>query len=69
MKYYLAEELEGRLTKWYDAGHPIKVDKRVIKKFLTQNFTTIYEKEVYVKRERWGGDRSYAAVYYVGKKR
>jgi hypothetical protein len=67
-KYYFVEELEDRLLNWYDAGHPIKVDRRIIKNYLAQNFAPIYENSVRVNYQRWEEDRSYDALYYVGKK-
>lgn len=67
-RYYSAKELRNELRYEYDAGHPLKIDCKLVDNFLSQNFDPILSKIVHFKRYKWGADRSYDGIYFIGKK-
>lgn len=67
-RYYSTKELRHRLHYEYDAGHPLKADRKLVDDFLFQNFDPILSKVIHFKRAKWGGDRSYDGIYFIGHK-
>lgn len=63
---YDAADLAENLRHEYDAGHPLRVDRAVIDRFLTDNFTPVLSRVVRFERTKWGADRSYDGVYFIG---
>lgn len=67
-RYYSANILHEQLNYEYDASHPLKIDRKIVDNFLSQNFAPILSKVVHFKREKRGGDRRYDGVYFIGRK-
>lgn len=67
-RYYSAPDLAASLAAEYDAGHPLRIDQSVIDGFLSENFNSLYLRTVRFERHKWGGDRSYDGIYFIGRK-
>ncbi|MFN0111788.1 MAG: class I SAM-dependent methyltransferase [Blastocatellia bacterium] len=66
-KYYFHEQVSKQIMRQYDAGHPLRVDKRVVDYFLEQTFVPLFKQ---VKREERVVDDidiSFDSIYYIGK--
>jgi hypothetical protein len=68
-RYYHAEALRASLRDEYDAGHPLKLDREVIDRFLDEHFEPLFRAVVRVERFKWGGDRSYDGVHFIGTRK
>lgn len=67
-KYYDAQATEARLASHYDAAHPLQVDRSVIDRFLTENFSPLFYRVVRVASEFTGRDMSADYYYYIGRR-
>lgn len=63
-----AEELSTLLRYRYDAGHPLRVDQKVIDSFLSENFNTLFYKKNHVTTKK---TRSFLTdwdeIYFIGE--
>jgi SAM-dependent methyltransferase len=66
---YAAADLSQSLRGEYDAGHPLRIDRRVIDGFLSDHFTARFSRTVRFERHKWGADRSYDGLYFIGSRR
>ena len=66
-KYYDHAKIAENAKKVYDAGHPLRVDRKVIDDFLNAKFVTVFKKDSRVEYWFEGEDFSYDAFYFVGK--
>jgi SAM-dependent methyltransferase len=67
-KYYEDTHISEQLrTILFDAGHPLRIDRKVIQDFLTRNFKSIYLKHEQQEHRFEDLDLSYEAVYFIGE--
>ncbi len=69
-KYFDHDDVASFVRTYYDAGHPLRVDRRVLSEFMQRNFERLYEKVVPVD-ERIAGETTvhYDEFYFVGRRR
>lgn len=65
-KYFSKEELEDKINKWYDSGHPLRVQGKLLQEFLDKNFITLLSKITYFKIFKRGLDLSQYGFFYIG---
>jgi len=68
-KLYRANEVQMLLQKLHDAGHPLRVDRLVIDRFLGERFTSSMHAEYRVENEFRGLPINYQELYYIGCKK
>lgn len=68
-KYYAHRSVEMGLDSYYDAAHPLQVDRHVIDEFLPENFDQVFLKVGALKSFWLGEESSQDTLYYIGKKR
>jgi SAM-dependent methyltransferase len=68
-KYFDHEGVASFVRTYYDAGHPLRVDRGVLSEFMQRNFERLYEKVVPVD-ERITGETTvrYDEFHFVGRK-
>lgn len=68
-KFYDHQLIEESLKTGYDAAHPLKVDRKIIEKFLYNNFETVY-KRVQTNSYNFEGDTIvWDDIYFIGKRK
>lgn len=68
-KYFNEKELENIINRWYDCGHPLRAQGKIIQEFLDNNFTSLLKRIQYFKRYKRGMDASYNGLFYIGYKK
>ena len=67
-KYYYAEEVTQLVNGYYyEAGHPLMVDQKVLDQFLDDNFEAIYRKTLTKSNPTVKALPSYTGIFYIGK--
>ena len=61
-KIYSAAQEAETISRYFDAGHPLKVDYSVIRQFLDAHFVPTWDAEKNLRE----GDDEYRAFYYIG---
>jgi SAM-dependent methyltransferase len=68
-KKYDGEEVYNMLKdQYYEAGHPLMVDFKLIRNFLDQNFKPLFEKTITEKGEEESLELEFDTFYYIGEK-
>lgn len=67
-KIFSIEEIKQDLENTYDAGHPLRINKEHLIKFLKDNFQKVYWKIERIQIYRKDRDLSQTEFYYVGRK-
>lgn len=62
-------DIKNALANSYDAAHPLKVDKNLIRHFLEANFTTIYEKTQTTSAIFGGEEHLSEDLYFIGMRK
>jgi len=68
-RYYDHEQVAQSVRHWYDAAHPLKVDRHVLDSFLQTHFEPVYQRidtEHFTFKEI---DFSFDTLYYIGRRR
>jgi len=68
-KIFSIEEIKQDLENTYDAGHPLRINKKHLIKFLKDNFQKVYWKTKMIPNYRKDRDLSHTYFYYVGVKK
>ena len=68
-KYYYHERVAQEVGRLYDAGHPLRVDRKVVDDFLDEHFTPVFKKIGHKESKIQGVDLGHDTVYFVGKLR
>lgn len=68
-RYYNHDEVSESIQYQYDAAHPLKVDRRVIDKFLDTNFTPLYHHIGTEHMSFRDSEISYDTLYFIGRKK
>jgi SAM-dependent methyltransferase len=67
-KLYDSEKVKNELMIGYDAAHPLKVDSKIIEKFLDNNFRQIY-KRIQSNSINIDGEKiTWDDIYFIGEK-
>lgn len=64
---YEARDVKRFAKKTYDAGHPLRVDRRIIDKFLSSCFIPLMRSEYLVERKFHGVPLRYYELYFMGR--
>jgi SAM-dependent methyltransferase len=68
-KLFEEDEINNSLENSYDAAHPLKVGRKLIFSFLTDNFQTVY-KRIQTNSNYFGGEYHYSDdLYFIGKRK
>jgi SAM-dependent methyltransferase len=67
-KIFSIEEIKEDLKNTYDAGHPLRINKEYLMKFLEDNFRKIYWETKMIQNYRKNRDLSKTEFYYIGEK-
>jgi SAM-dependent methyltransferase len=65
-KLYEHDKIQELAENSYDAAHPIKVDRRVIEKYLNDNFNSIYKRVQYNSAFFEGEKIQWDDMYFIG---
>lgn len=68
-KYYYHERVSEDVKRFYDAGHPLRVDRRVVDDFLDSTFSPLFKKVGKKESSLAGVDLDYDSLYFIGKLR
>jgi len=66
-KYYDYAETARNAKRIYDAGHPLRVDRKVVGDFINTKFSTVFKKDRRVDYWFEGEDLGYDAFYFIGR--
>jgi hypothetical protein len=66
-KYYYHDQVSRDVSRLYDAGHPLRVDRSVVDDFLDSTCTPIYRKIGRKESRVAGVDLGHDTLYFVGK--
>jgi SAM-dependent methyltransferase len=67
-RLYDAAQVQALAAHLYDAGHPLRVDRRVINAFLDENFTRLHRSERAVRHVFRGVEQAGDELYYIGRR-
>jgi len=67
-KIFNLDQIKQNLKNTYDSGHPLRVDKKYLMKFLKDNFRKIYWRTQKIETYRGNRDLSHMKFYYIGEK-
>ncbi len=68
-KYYDHEQIRNTAKNSYDAAHPLRVDRKVIEKYLQENFEVVYKRIQANSMIFEGENILWDDLYFVGKKK
>lgn len=68
-KLYAAGRVAEDAHRHYDAGHPLRIDRRLIEQFLAANFEPDFRREVVLRDEYHGFDIEEETIYFIGRRR
>lgn len=68
-KLYNHEKVKNAVKTGYDAAHPLKVDEKVIDKFLNGNFEVVYKRIQTNSMFLEGEKQLWDDIYFIGKRK
>jgi SAM-dependent methyltransferase len=68
-RLYMPEDMRSDLENRYDAGHPLRIAAPVIKRFLAERFTPLYEHEIDLVDASYGLDLTERGLYFIGERK
>ena len=68
-KLFAAGEIERDVATRFDAGHPLRVDRRLIEEFLERDFDALYRRGTVVPDGVGDIDLSRDGIYFIGARR
>jgi SAM-dependent methyltransferase len=66
-KYYDHRRIERSVRAFYDAGHPLRVDRSLMDTFMNRNFRPRLKRDV-VRPQRWQDDERFEEFFFVGER-
>ena len=67
-RYYDSNKVKDAAARLWDAAHPLRVDRRVIDRFLEEAFERVYFKVASVRARFKGIDASADHFYFIGRR-